>query len=212
MSKASKESTYNRIINASIKLFNEQGERFVTTNHIVAYLKISPGNLYYYFKNKEEIVEEVFRRYETELSDFFKENELKLEAETAFKFVLALFEIMWRYRFLLTDTNTFFERTEGLKKIQNRHLQSIIPVMNEYLDSLAKTDVLNISNEDLQVLKLNFWVVFKYWYDFDKYVSGSLTASSKIRASIQILTLIKPYLNEQDKALFSQLIGKLRIK
>ncbi|MGL5986966.1 MAG: TetR/AcrR family transcriptional regulator, partial [Burkholderiales bacterium] len=55
--------TYDRIIQASLELFNEHGERAITTNHIAAHLGISPGNLYYHFRNKEEIIYQIFLQY-----------------------------------------------------------------------------------------------------------------------------------------------------
>ena len=48
-----------RILEASILLFNEMGVVAITTNHIADNLKISPGNLYFHFRNKEEIVREL---------------------------------------------------------------------------------------------------------------------------------------------------------
>ncbi|HFH3479332.1 TetR/AcrR family transcriptional regulator, partial [Pseudomonas putida] len=43
---AAKPSTRDRILQASLHLFNTQGERNITTNHIASHLGMSPGNLY----------------------------------------------------------------------------------------------------------------------------------------------------------------------
>src|SRR2546426_10276574 len=96
--------TYDRIIEASLALFNEQGERNITTNHIAAHLGISPGNLYYHFHNKEEIIHQIFGRYR-----LFIAQRLAMPSEHAFSagdlanYLDAAFQAMWQFRFMFYD-------------------------------------------------------------------------------------------------------------
>ena len=48
--------TRERILETSIKLFNEKKASNVSTVQISAAMQISPGNLYYYYANKDEVI------------------------------------------------------------------------------------------------------------------------------------------------------------
>ena len=107
---APKNKTRERIVEASLELFNAQGERSVTTNHIAAHLGMSPGNLYYHFRNKQAIIAELFVQYEERVAAFLRlpEGRTLTVADKTF-YLEALLAAMWHYRFLHRDLEHLLE-------------------------------------------------------------------------------------------------------
>ena len=109
--------TRDRIIEAARALFNEKGASRVTTNHIAAAMGISPGNLYYHFRDKEEIIREIFRRIVADFDVLYSVPKDFTPTVTGF---FAIFtstcDLYYTYRFFYLELATLLGRDGELKK------------------------------------------------------------------------------------------------
>ena len=64
--------TAERILEVTLDLFNRFGEPNVSTTLISAELDISPGNLYYHYPAKDELINSLFDRYERALTELLR--------------------------------------------------------------------------------------------------------------------------------------------
>ena len=137
MPRIAKVNTYTRIINASLALFNEEGERNISTNHIAAHLGISPGNLYYHFRNKDEIIVQLFKRYSEALLAYLNEAVLPSNVEDSINYMAGIYNVMWEYRFLFSDVNTLLARSAELLGEHNTFTQAkVSPLLVNLLTQL----------------------------------------------------------------------------
>ena len=107
-------STKERILNTSLALFNREGERNVTTNHIAEALGISPGNLYYHFRNKGTIVAALFERYSQNLLALLEAPQGPLTWTIKTHYFEGLLASMWQYRFFHRDLTHFLHADPAL--------------------------------------------------------------------------------------------------
>jgi AcrR family transcriptional regulator len=109
------EQTVTRILAGALELLNRSDGAAVTTNHIAAHLRISPGNLYYHFRNREEIVRAIFPRIVDEaLAATAPPPASELTAHDFGARHLRGVQTLWRYRFFFRDLNQLIARDPRL--------------------------------------------------------------------------------------------------
>ncbi|HTN35338.1 MAG TPA: TetR/AcrR family transcriptional regulator [Marinobacter sp.] len=193
--------TRDKILLSSLELFNEHGERNVTTNHIAAYLVISPGNLYYHFRNKSDIIYEIFLEYE-KLVDYYldipEDRHITLDDMTFY--LESVFDGLWSYRFFHRDLEYLLDSDprlrQGYRKFTNRCLAAI----RRIFEKLAEAGIIEPQPEELRAaMSLNVWLVITNWMAFLKTAhaakdSASLTLIDLKQGVYQVLTFEIPYL------------------
>jgi AcrR family transcriptional regulator len=107
--------TAERILEVTLDLFNRFGEPNVSTTLISAELRISPGNLYYHYPAKDELINSLFDRYERALNELLHAADHVRNVEDAWLFFHMLFELIWQYRFLYRDLNDLLSKNRRLE-------------------------------------------------------------------------------------------------
>lgn len=99
--------TKRKILDISLELLNEKGLKNVSQRSIASVLEISPGNLTYHFKKKEEIYEALYFDFIDRIearTKIFLSNEISLQSYI--RLIDEWFEEVFKYRFIfinLTD-------------------------------------------------------------------------------------------------------------
>ena len=114
--------TAERILEVTLELFNRFGEPNVSTTLISAELGISPGNLYYHYPAKDELINSLFDSFEAALAELLRAAPDVRNVEDAWLFVHMLFELVWRYRFLYRDLNDLLSKNRRLET----HFQGVL--------------------------------------------------------------------------------------
>ena len=95
MVKKAPRRTAQRILETTLGLFNRFGEPNVSTTLISSELSISPGNLYYHFPAKDELVNALFDAFQQKLHPLLGAAPHVSDIEEAWFFMHSLFELIW---------------------------------------------------------------------------------------------------------------------
>ncbi|WP_323750923.1 TetR/AcrR family transcriptional regulator [Marinobacter sp.] len=193
--------TRDRILNISLQLFNSLGEPNVTTLLISDELEISPGNLYYHFKSKGDIVEELFESFEAEMLDLLAVPEDAEVPLDQFSFFLhLLFETVARYRFLYQDLVNVLSRYDQLQVRFRRILKKKNLAFQSLCTSFQRQGLMNIEAKELDAICQQLTLTVCYWSSFD--TLSHLDDREFVdpgKGVYQILHLILPHLTEDNK-------------
>ena len=192
--------TRQRILDASLVMFNAQGEPNVTTNHIADELEISPGNLYYHFRNKDDIIEQLFGGYEQRMDAALSAPEGRLPGlEDVWLQLHLVFECIWDYRFLYRDLVDILTRNRRLRLRFARILKRADEQAHQVMRGLVQAGVMRASADEVDAAATNILVIATFWMNYAS-VRGDKDENEAIRSGIvQVMMLLSPLLRDAER-------------
>lgn len=215
MSQTKTVKTKQRILNLSLQLFNERGERAVTTNHIAAELEMSPGNLYYHFRNKQEIIKALTDQYQRETLEMLALPKTRsVNADDKIRYFQVLSEQLWRYRFLHRDVYHLAENDLNFKQQYAQFARQVMQQGQCIYQAFVDAGLMKMTPVEIEALIVNIWIVLTNWTNF-LFMTGHLDDQNQFedkwvwQALRQMLFLEGPYLQGESRATYEALLNSL---
>ena len=160
-------NTRERIVQNSLELFNQQGERSVSTNHIAAHMEMSPGNLYYHFPNKQAIIAVLFDEYAALLDSFLHLPPGRAVTVEDQRFYLkSVLAAMWGYRFLYRDLEQLLGNDPELAISYRRFSQRCLNQGHAIYSGFVDAGILIMDKVQIESIVINAWIVLTSWVRF----------------------------------------------
>ncbi|MGH8251625.1 MAG: TetR/AcrR family transcriptional regulator [Steroidobacteraceae bacterium] len=187
--------TQTRILDTALRLFNEFGTAAVSTNRIAEACGISKGNLYYHFRNKNEIVEAVFRRIVDEMNAGWYQDHtqptIRHMAEMFARQVLLIYE----YRFFYREMPSLLRDSVSLMQRYRDNRQRRMAALEDFFVVLDCAGALRFDGDSRLIKSIvhSTWIISDNWLNSQEFLGRPLDDQSVLAGYHLILDILRPY-------------------
>jgi AcrR family transcriptional regulator len=187
--------TRDRILEASLALFNEEGLAAVSTHRIAAELGMSPGNLHYHFKAKQLIVGGLFRRFEERLRACMDAAASVDALDDVWLSLHLTFEAINSYRFVYRDVDYLLNEYPDFEARAQALTAHNLLAAKSLCAGLRDAGVIEASDEDVEMLALQIVFATTCWFSFKRLTPrrGTQPHAEPALAAYYTLTFLSPY-------------------
>ncbi len=189
-------TTKEKILEAALKLFNEKNTQAATTNHIAAFIGISPGNLHYHYANREDIIRNLYKTMQEEFFVLFKTypssiTDLAKLHENKFK-------IEWEYRFFYRELLFLLSKDKELKSLYKKDILKEKEQIKQIILSLKNNGILKIPYDNIiDYLCDIILLIDKFWSSYMQLID-QFSINEGIKRGIQrIEETLRPFLSKE---------------
>ena len=184
-------------------MFNERGTAAVSTNHIAEAAGISPGNLYYHFRNKEEIIRAIFERMITSWEQVSALPQDHASPLTDLRRILEeTFSVLWEYRFFYREFVALMRRDPELGRRYRDVRERGLANTQVLLKNVVEGGVLREPEDPTAVPKLAtiFWLITEFWLPFAE-MGEETVGPEQLHEGVELLMqVLRPYMTQEAVA------------
>lgn len=192
--------TRARVLAAALTLFNDRGTARVTTNHIAAEAGLSPGNLYYWFRNKQQVIRALVEQWLHDVEAQVAEvHEQPAHVHALWDDLSRNADLERRYRFVRRELLALMHDDPELALACRNTYQRRLASQVAYVCRLVQVGVLRAPEpprtpEDIAVA---LWLVAEYWSVHHELITDDAVRRRRESGIRPTLAVLSPYLTEQ---------------
>lgn len=210
--KGSKVSTRDRILDTTLALFNDKGPDRVTTAEIARSVGINEGNLYYHFKTKEALLQDLFERLEADATAFMMDagSNTATDPGVFSNFMRRWFSIVWIHRYIFRDLPGIIAIAPSLREPTRALSMGMRLVVEGTLRQMTDAQLMDVPDDDAPQLLANVWIVSTYWAVYLSLQEGidELGPEHLDWGLKQVASLFRPYLSDAAKSELQSMLGR----
>ena len=201
--------TRQNIIQKAIVLFNERGVVNVSIRDIADKLGISAGNVTYYYKTKEQLMDSVYRFMIKTLEEMSVGNQLMNPEKEQLQVAKGYLEHIAYFRFFYQDTLEIVRSYPKLAKLHQQQVeQEKAIIRNLMFMSIGKGDLIPEPFEGLyQSLAHSIWMTLHFWLT-QQIIIGEQNINLE-KGLITIANLLYPFATKKGQKIFTRMRGEL---
>ncbi|MGM0588589.1 MAG: TetR/AcrR family transcriptional regulator [Bacteroidota bacterium] len=202
-------STKEKILNAALRLFNDQGLAEVTLRQIAMEVGISQGNLNYHFKKRQDIIERLYFRLVEAMDQAFQDlQHQSLDLEMMYHINRVTMEEMYKYRFLLLDFVQVMRDNQTIKGHYAKVRQQRTDQFKRIIENLQANGLVRKEefDQEFERLFVRMNIMGDFWLSFSEFADKLKPKELADKYAILFCECIYPYLTDVGKTKFVKLI------
>jgi len=198
---AKSEQTRSRILDTALALFNERGTAAVSTNHIAAEAGLSPGNLYYHFADKQEIIRALCERYAAANEGLWEPDAGTPANLASLRAGLArAMELAWEYRFFERELLALLRADPQLRARYREAYERRLSQWLAFGEQLVAQGAIRPPQPPATIadLAVAIWLIGASWLPFLEITGDPRDPAQVARGGDLVLAVLGPYLTGHD--------------
>jgi AcrR family transcriptional regulator len=190
-------NTRDRILATALRLFNQSGTAAVSTNHIADALGISPGNLYYHFRNKEAIIRALFEQQFARWDAMYRLPDDRMPTlDDMWRMVRDTFPVSWEYRFIYRELIALLRRDDELNRRWVEVRARGFDGFRQLIEVFAAAGVLRSPHDSDVVTRLAelIWMINEFWLASVEVSGQTVDAAQMAHGAALMRQVLEPYI------------------